>query len=232
MKDKYKLDNIDLSNIESKKLFNENGVNIQEYFFYNDKDGKASFQSFLNQYENKTEWTVDKQQDFVKITSLVTNGKKIEIYANYPESDETGSVKVKDFLKKVGEEPSIIVHRGHSYHAFATINNGIQPTAKIVMLGSCGGYNNMSKVLDKSPGAHIISTKGEGTMMVNDPMFKELNRLILTGKDINWSDFWATIEKKVGNDDRFNDYVAPNKNASLIFLNAYNKVIQGQTEIK
>lgn len=228
MKDKYKLDNIDLSSVDSEKLFNEKGVNVQEYFFYNDKDGKASFQSFLAQYENKSDWNVDKKEDFVKISSLASKGKKIEIYANYPEADEEGSTKVKEFLKKSGLEPSIIVHRGHSYHTASTINNGIQSTAKIVMLGSCGGYNNMSKVLEKSSNAHIISTKGEGTMMVNDPMFKELNRLILSGKDIEWSDFWATMEKKVGKDDRFYDYVAPNKNASLIFLNAYNKVIKQQ----
>ncbi len=36
-------------------------------------------------------------------------------------------------------------------------------TARIVVLGSCGGYNNLSEVLKISEDAHIISSKQVGT---------------------------------------------------------------------
>lgn len=213
------LSTFDLERLSTPDLFNEKGINVQEYFFYNDKDGKGSFTSFLAQYENKPGWEVKKHADFVEIQST-GKGKKIQIFANYPESDESGSEKIQEMLEKLKLSPTVIVHRGHSYHADATIND-IQSTAKIVSLGSCGGYNSVSEVLKKSPGAHILSTKGTGTMLVNDPLLKMLNEQILSGKDIVWSDFWEKLEKKVGNDPRFKDYVAPDKNAGALFVKMY-----------
>ncbi len=60
-------------------------------------------------------------------------------------------------------------------------------------------------------------------MLVNDPLLKALNEVILSGKDITWSAFWADAEKKFGNNTNFDNYVAPDKNLGVNFLKAYQK---------
>jgi hypothetical protein len=223
MKEKYPVPTVDLREVKNETLFNENNTNIQEYFFYNDDDGKSSFAHFLAQYENKPGWQIERQKDFVKIISKQA-GKKIEIYANYPESNEAGAEAVQSFFTENNLVPTVVVHRGHSYHVNKTIQD-LDLTAKIVSLGSCGGYNNVAKVLDKSPNAHILSTKGTGTMLINDPLLKMLNTQILEGKDIEWSVFWEALGGKVGKDERFKDYVSPNKNAGAVFIKAYKDAV-------
>lgn len=72
-------------------------------------------------------------------------------------------------MEKNNIEPSIIVHRGHSYHLPTTMSH-ISAGNKIVILGSCGGYHNLSTILQQSEDAHIISSKQTGSMHVNDPL--------------------------------------------------------------
>ena len=220
----YKLSS--LSQIKSAELFNQNKLNIQEYFFYNDEDGKTSFTNFLSEYKKGGDWSVEDMGTYVTINSH-NNERGIKIYANKPEAEIDGSEKIAEELKKQDIKTLVVVHRGHSYHAQETIKR-IPTIAKIVSLGSCGGYRNLSAVLEKAPNAHIISTKGTGTKYVNDPLFKMLNEEILSGHDITWSDFWEKARKKVG-DGRFNDYVAPNKNFGVIFIKAYNEALQKQS---
>jgi hypothetical protein len=224
MKEKYPVPIVDLREVKNQILFNESNKNIQEYFFYNDDDGKASFASFLAQYQNKPDWHIEKEKDFVKITGT-QKGKTVEIYANYPETDEAGAEAVQSFLSQNNLVPTVVVHRGHSYHVNETIQD-LNSTAKIVSLGSCGGYNNVEKVLRKSPDAHILSTKGVGTMLINDPLLKMLNTQILEGKDIEWSVFWEALGDRVGKDERFKSYVSPNKNAGAVFIKAYQDAVQ------
>ena len=64
---------------------------------------------------------------------------------------------IKD-IRVLNIKPNIVVHRGHSYHAPSTIDL-MQGDAQMVFLGSCGGFQNIGRVLNKSPKAHIISTK-------------------------------------------------------------------------
>src|SRR3989339_144749 len=210
--------------IKSADLFNDDDLNVQQYLFYNDKDGKDSFRSFMSQYQNDRKWQIEKKDHYAVIRSA-GNGKRIEIYASYPEFEGEAPEEIAEALKEKNLQTNIMAHRGHSYHARKTIER-ISPTTKIVSLGSCGGYNNVFLVLEGSPGAHIISTKGTGTMYVNDPLFKMLNEEILSGKDISWPEFWASAEKKLGKNPNFRDYVAPHKNLGVMFLKTYNKELE------
>ncbi len=222
MAEKYKLP--DLVELSSSELFNQDKTNTQQHFFYNDKDGRASFQNLLAQYRNKPEWNIEEKENYIVIESSKEN-KKIEIYANHPEKENEGPEEIAKVLKEKNIQTIVIVHRGHSYHVQRTIKR-IPPIAKIVSLGSCGGYNNIDAVLKKAPEAHIISTKGSGTMLVNDPLFKMLNEEILSGKNINWPKFWMKAEKRLGGIKSFKDYIPPHKNLGVVFLKAYNKIVK------
>lgn len=223
----YKLPS--LSQVKSSELFSQNAFNIQEYFFYNDEDGKSSFVNFLDKYRNDKGWAIEDKGTYVMISSY-NNEHGIRIYANKPEAEEGGPEEIAAELKKQNVATSVFVHRGHSYHAQKTIKR-IPVTAKIVSLGSCGGYRNISKVLETAPNAHVISTKGIGTKHVNDPLFKMLNEEILSGRDIVWSAFWKKAEQKIKN-DKFDYYVAPNENFGAIFIKVYNQMLQNKDQFE
>jgi hypothetical protein len=66
-----------LTGIPVAGLFQQ-GTNIQKYFFYNDDDGKLSFQSFMAQYQHDKAWQIEDHGSFVHIRSTAS-AKTIEI---------------------------------------------------------------------------------------------------------------------------------------------------------
>jgi hypothetical protein len=62
----------DLTKIEDKELF-QNNINTQWHFFYDDKDGKASFSHFLSTYKNDPNWKIEDNPNYVKLSK--TNPK-------------------------------------------------------------------------------------------------------------------------------------------------------------
>src|SRR5262249_1831689 len=136
----------------------QQGTNIQKYFFYNDDDGKLSFQSFLMaQYQHDKAWQIEDHGSFVHLRSTVS-AKTIEIYANKFTEDEQGSTDIDDVLRQRRVTPSVIVHRGHSTYVTQTIEK-VPETAALVYLGNCGGYTLLETILKKAPKAHILTTK-------------------------------------------------------------------------
>ncbi len=218
----------DAIRVEYKDLLSKDEVVYEQFFFYGDEDGKASFNSFLTNFKSN-KWSIVKSQYWTTIKS--TTGKPIVIYANMPlkePEDEVAQEHLCSFLAENKIEPTIIVHRGHSYHLPLTLERLVKKT-RIVMLGSCGGYHNLATVLDKSPDANIISSKQTGAMSVNEPIIKELNDQLLEGKDINWIDTWKSLDgyfatKRGPVKDMFDDYVPPHKNLGAIFIKAYRRL--------
>ena len=100
---------------------------------------------------------------------------------------------------------------------------------KIVMLGSCGGYHNLGKVLDQSPDAHIISSKQVGAMNVNEPIIKAINDQLVAGNDVDWINTWKSLNVYFANKGKlkelFNDYIPPHKNLGAIFIKAYRRML-------
>ncbi len=216
---KYPLENV--SSLPSKELFNPDNKNIQQYFFYKDKDGKDSFANFLRYYKSQPDWKMQDRGSYIYISKKIKD-RTVEMYANKPENEEDGPDDIQKEFATRNIKTIVVVHRGHSFHAAKTIKR-ITDIARIVWMGSCGGYREVAGVLEKSPKAHIISTKGTGTMLINDPLLKALNETILSGKDIVWSAFWAEAEKKLGKNENFPNYVAPDKNLGVNFMKAYQK---------
>jgi hypothetical protein len=207
-----------LTGIPLAGLFQQ-GTNIQKYFFYNDDDGKLSFQSFMAQYQHDKAWQIEDHGSFVHMRSTVS-AKTIEIYANKFTEDEQGSTDIDDVLRERRVTPSVIVHRGHSTYVAQTIEK-VPATAALVYLGNCGGYTLLETILKKAPKAHILTTKGIGTLTINDPLLKALNDYLLRSKDMTWQSFWRQAEATLGRNPRFMDYVPPDKNAGAVFLTAY-----------
>ncbi len=216
----------ELNQIDKKDLVDSHGVNVQRYYFYDDTDGKASFEHFLGSYRGERVWNIEDHGSYVIVRNR-TGSVPIEMYANKPDGG-SGEQDLDELFKKEAKIARVFVHRGHSYHANDSVHK-LTDGSKLVILGSCGGYGNLNPILEKSPGAHIISTKGTGTMLVNDRYLRKLNAYISSGKSIEWKTFWVELEKEMGNTPGFKDYVPPHKNFGVIFLKAYRSGSQVRT---
>lgn len=195
---------------------------VMQVFFYGDEDGMNIYQGFLRQFGGGN-WKISYSDKWVQISS--TKGKSIQVFANKPLPEETGKDEeaqdaLTEYLKQKGMEPSIIIHRGHSYYANSTIEH-ILPSAKIVFMGSCGGYHLIHDVLKHSPDAHIIASKQIGKTVINQPFFNLLMEKMRNGNNIEWIPFWNEFKRTAGSVEGFEDYIPPHKNLGAIFIKAY-----------
>jgi hypothetical protein len=60
------------------------------------------------------------------------------------------------------------------------------------------GYTLLETVLKKAPQAHILTTKGVGTLTINAPLLKALNTYLLRSKDMTWQSFWGKPRPHLG----------------------------------
>jgi len=221
--------------IDYTSLRDSAGRVVEQAFFYGndeDKDGQYSYADFMGLFRGKPEWKVTENPQWVTISS--TRGKPVWIFANKPlngedDPDEKAQDDLGAYLEEKKLHPTIYIHRGHSYHVSSTLKR-LQSTGKIVVLGSCGGYNNLSEVLKISNDAHIISSKQVGTRTVNEPILQAINNTLVAGKNVEWLAMWKDLGNKFKNDpvakDRFDDYIPPYKNLGAIFIKAYRKAME------
>jgi hypothetical protein len=203
---------------------------VMQMFFYGDRDGQNDFRSYLGQF-NSSNWKISNEKQWVTISS--TKGKPVVIFANRPLPEETGQdEEAQDamiaYMDSKGYVPTIVIHRGHSYYAPYTIEN-VRPSAKIVFLGSCGGYHLIHDVLQRSPDAHIIASKQIGKTVINQPFFNLMNEKLRNGNGIDWIPFWKEFGQVVTDKEGFQDYIPPHKNLGAIFIKAY-KTQMGETD--
>lgn len=215
--------------ISNKELQDEKGRIVQQVFFYGDEDGKTFFPPFLNSFPAK-DWSIVHKKEWVEIKSIKGN---VWVFANKPldydqNLDDSAQVHLAKYLDENEMYPSVVVHRGHSYWLPGTIKR-MPANAKVVVLGSCGGYQNLNQILDISPDAHIISTKEIGKGDINKPILNYLNQSILSGKTLSWRDMWKSLGSFFGKDpsyevrESWEDYIPPYKNLGAIFIKAYHK---------
>jgi hypothetical protein len=196
---------------------------FMQVFFYGDKDGQMNYIKFLGIMSRG--WKkLDESKQWISWTN--TTGKPITIFANKPLDEESGELEraqaaLNDYLNGLSIQPTVVIHRGHSYYAGSTIEQ-IQPAAKIVFLGSCGGYHLIHDVLLHAPDAHIVASKQTGKGAINEPFITLLLDRLRAGKNIDWIPFWKDFEKAAGKTEGFEDYIPPHRNLGAIFIKAYN----------
>jgi hypothetical protein len=213
-------------------LTDDSGRVVQQVFFYGDedKDGQHSYENFMRMFKSKQDWKIESNDNWTSIASL--KGQPTVIYANKPllgfdDPDAKAQAQLNAYLAENNLKPSVVIHRGHSYHLQSTLKQ-LAPTAKIVVLGSCGGYNNLNEVLTVCEDAHIISTKQVGTKTVNEPILQAINSHLLAGSNIDWITLWRDLGARFTDNaskEKFDDYIPPYKNLGAIFIKAYRKAM-------
>jgi hypothetical protein len=220
--------------VANKYMRNDKAAIVEQVFFYGDKDGKTFYTPFRNSFL-PTEWKVTEKKEWIEAISLKGN---VMLFANKPldndaNLDDTAQIHLGIFLKEQGLTPSLIVHRGHSYWLPRTMDR-MPGEAKIVLLGSCGGYQNLNKILELNPDAHIISTKEIGAGDINKPILSYMNQVFTSGADLSWRSMWQNLSKTFSKDpnkairDSWESYIPPYKNLGAIFLKAYSIKVNAQ----
>jgi hypothetical protein len=207
---------------------NAGGEVIEVVLFYGDEDGITSFSSFMRNYTDKSKWEINKNPRYVTIHSKTDH--PLTIYANLPldikdELDVQAQDSLFERLDEQNLEPTIIVHRGHSYHLDKTLMR-IRPSIKLAILGSCGGYNKAISIANINPDVQVIGSKKTGSMSINDPILDEINKTIIEGKDLEWPELWKKLTDRFSRDEGslalFNEYFPPSTNLGLFVLKLYN----------
>jgi hypothetical protein len=210
--------------LANQRLQDSSGKIVVQQFFYGDKDGMNVFLAFLAGFNNG-KWRVIQKPEWVEL--VAKSGVPVTIYANKPlneklDLDAKAQANLSNYLADNGLEPSIVIHRGHSYHLRSTIEQ-LAPSAKLVILGGCGGYQNLNDVLQICPTAQIISTKQVGTGVINKGLINEVSETLRAGQNLHWPSLWNNMAKQLGlkYKETFDDYVPPHKNLGAIFITAF-----------
>ncbi len=222
-----------INKVNFKDLLSDSGIVYQQVFFFGDEDGQHSYEHFTDLFRKDKRWkmTTDKYWSIISSTA----GRKIVIYANLPLPDQEADEaidKTCHLLDSLNIRPTIMIHRGHSYHLKSTMTH-FTKNNKVVILGSCGGYQNLAGVLNRAPDAHIVSSKQTGTKGVNDEILRSMNNQLIDGQDINWINMWRGLENlfnqksaSASDKEKFTDYVPPYKNLGAIFIKAYRHMLE------
>ena len=220
--------------VANKYIQDAKGVIVEQVFWYGDKDGKQFYPAFRNSFSPK-EWKVTEKKEWMEAASLKGN---VLLFANKPldndaNLDDTAQIHLGKYMEEKGLKPAVIVHRGHSYWLERTMSR-MPGDAKIVVLGSCGGYQNLNEILEINPEAHIISTKEIGTGDINRPILTYINQTFTAGDNLSWRKMWQNLTKSFSTDpsknvrDSWDDYIPPYKNLGAIFLKAYSKKMDSE----
>jgi hypothetical protein len=218
-------------------LFDAAGQSVQRYFFYDDDDGVASFESFRRSYVSDPAWTIEDRGAYLDLSGRGSDGRRIEIFANVPvnahlpqnrafeNEAQRRQQTIAEAMAERGVAPKVLVHRGHAFWVERTLSY-ISKSDRLVILGSCGGSDEVHKVLEISHDAQVIATRGVGATEVNDPMLKALNdRLLNGGPVLEWSAFWQTQKAALGHTGLFRDYMAPDQDPGSVFLRGYYRAM-------
>ncbi|HTS30520.1 MAG TPA: hypothetical protein VMH81_31830 [Bryobacteraceae bacterium] len=224
------------ANLALSAVFDGSGHSVQRYFFYDDDDGVASFESFRRSYANDPAWTIEDRGAYLHLTGRGSQ-RQIEIFANVPvnahlpanrafeNESQRRQQTIAAALAERGLVPRVLVHRGHAFWVEHTLSY-ISSTDRLVILGSCGGTEEIHKVLEISHDAQVIATRGVGATEVNDPMLKALNdRLLHGGPVLEWSAFWQAQRAALGHTGLFRDYLAPDQDPGSVFLRSYYRAM-------
>lgn len=215
-------------NISINSLKNNADTVYEVVLFYGDEDGINSYRSFMSLYRDTALWNIQTNSAFATINSK--KGQPVTIFANLPLNYENKEdINAQDtlyyFLKENDIQPSILMHRGHSYHLPNTLKR-LTPSVRLAVLGSCGGYNNIKQIVTANPDIQIIASKQVGAMAVNDPMLNAINNNILNGNDLQWEPLWQALKDHFKNDAAttrlFEEYVPPYKNVGVFVYRLYN----------
>ncbi len=243
MADQYKLDEMKGKNVEDMVDDKNRHFQIHT-FYNDPKDpandGKIYYEQFVTPMLKDTKhWTHVDKVDYLVFKNVLTDEDKknnlteMYIYVAKPDKnvvEQKDGVSTYDLpndkkdgrvigemvndIHAQGGKVSMLVHRGHSTHVDATVDN-LPQEVQIFVVGACNGHSDLKDaIVDKSLNAQGPSTFNTGVGAINMKIIDEINNNILHKKNISWDDIWDKTVNTI-NDDRKYDYIKPGDDYEL-----------------
>jgi hypothetical protein len=211
----------DASSIPSppEEAFFREGLNVQRFVFYDDADGRATWERF-RRLRKAAGWSEERRSGFSVLRSPSRNGRSIAAIADVPGGGALGRSAADAWLRDRWLIPSIVAHRGHSYHEDSTMEL-LKGTEVLVAWGSCGSYARLRETFVRSPNAQVLATRDIGRAKVNDALFGAIDELLLSTGSIDWGAAWALAAGGAG--PGFRSYVRPDEAFSARAARAWLK---------
>lgn len=203
--------------LTEERLF-ERGVNWQRMTFYDDRDGRSSFRSFVQQ-RRALGWAINDHGGFITVASPERRGRRIVIIADIPGSGDAGRTAVRAWIAQHGVTPTIVIHRGHSYHEDGTMSEIAAQTA-LVFWGSCGGHVRLSGTLAQAPDAQVLATQNMGISTINHALLRIIEERLLNSGSLDWAGVWADAQAQI-HDRRFGAYRRPDQDSTNLALRGW-----------
>jgi hypothetical protein len=92
-----------------------------------------------------------------------------------------------------------------------------------VLLGSCGGYQKLTAVLNRAPETQVIASKQIGKGVINAALLYAMAEALEKGQDLVWRRIWKQMNEQLKGAAKtsFQDYIPPYKNIGLMLLKTY-----------
>ena len=220
------------------KLVNEKQLHLQRHFMYDDIDGKTTFHFFKKFMQTWEQFSALESHDHMEYTAPINSEESdsnLKMLVHKPLSKKHSFAAVAKKVEDMGGTMHTFVFRGHSYKLKHCIDY-IEPGTLLTFIGSCGGFENVRKILTLSPGTHLVLSKGTGTLWINQYFLGELNRLISEGQGIHWPMFRLVLRDSLENHyknwkrkdellkiyDKF--YLLPHENIGLSMLHSNEEI--------
>ncbi len=194
------------------------GVNWQRMTFYDDRDGRTSFRAFVKQ-RRALGWAIQDQGGFITATSPERRGRRIVAVADVPGAGEQGRAALRDWMARQQAAPSIVIHRGHSYHENGTMTE-IAPATALVFWGSCGGHVRLAATLEQAPDAQVLATQNIAMSSVNQTLLRIMEERLLNTGVIDWNAVWADAQAQI-QDRSFSSYKRPDQDSANLALRGW-----------
>ncbi len=184
-------------------LFDDQGRNFQMMVFYDDRDGHNTFGHFKSIYQADKRWSYKNHAEYI---SFSRGG--MTLYANKPQHEKSGNRAIEEHVAEMGGDISVLIHRGHSYHVENTAKQYLNEDVKFFWLGACRS-SSIWRYIDEAPEMQFIYSQNVGTMLVNDPLLKNINDTLAKSDNVDWTQMRDDAYRLSNGDKRVKDYIFP-----------------------
>ena len=201
-------------------------VHRARMYFFPGADGEASYANFVQQFKG---WDCSEQNGYRECTRSIGD-RRVSILANNP-SHDLKSANARIDSKLDDKQVHTLIMRGHSssVEQFIDMIRDKDYKPAVVHMGTCGAFSHLSNIYHAIKKlVHIISTRGTGSMTVNDPLlayfFEDILSLPLTKEaPFRWDQFAKKMKAHFsGSGEKvrayFDAYQLPHHNYAAILL--------------
>jgi hypothetical protein len=216
-----------------------NLIHTARMYFFPGADGEASYAHFLGQFKS---WQCRQDGGVTECTRTVGQ-KTVRILMNDPRSPDLKGSNARIDSMLSGKQVQMLIMRGHSgsVEAFIEAVRRQEYRPAVVHMGACGAFSHLASIFEAlHQPAHVIATRGTGSMTVNDPVLSSFFESILTpsfsqNAPFRWDGFVQNIrpgfssgEAKVR--EYFDAYQWPHTNYSAILLYRVSQAMKAAGE--